>query len=119
MTEVTKSLTNRGTLRIVGILRHGPARLGEIERALNTIGAPRYTLRQDLERMARDGLVTKEIAHIGPPARIVYRLTDFGQDFADHAADLMAFIDRHQTDIIAARQRAKEAERAAAPLRAA
>jgi len=114
MVEITKSLTNRGTLRIAEVLRAGPARLGEIERALNEIGAPRYKLRQDLERMVRDGIITREIVHIGPPARIAYRLTEFGQDFADHAANLMQFIDRHQADIVAARQRTNEAQRAAA-----
>jgi DNA-binding HxlR family transcriptional regulator len=115
MTEPTKSLTNRGTLRIASILRAGPHRLGEIERALTKIGAARYMLRKDLERMERDGIIVREVVHIGPPARIAYRLTDFGRDFGDHAANLLAFLDRHQPAIEASRQRvrdAREAERA-------
>jgi DNA-binding HxlR family transcriptional regulator len=117
MVEATKSLTNRGTLRIASILRAAPARLGEIERALSAIGAPRTLLAVDLKRMIRDGLITKEIAHIGPPARIVYALTPLGRDFADYASNLMAFIDRHQAGIEGARQRAHDAnevDRAAA-----
>lgn len=109
MTETTKSLTNRGTLRIASILRTGPARIGDIERGLIAIGVQRCSMRQDLDRMIRDGLITKEIVALGPPARIAYTLTPFGRDFADHAANLMSFIDRHQPAIEAARQHARVA----------
>lgn len=45
-------------------LHRGPARPGEIARALDELGARRYSLNVDLARMARDGLIVKELTHI-------------------------------------------------------
>jgi DNA-binding HxlR family transcriptional regulator len=61
----------------------------------------------DLARMARDGLIVKELVQISAPARPVYRLSALGQEFAALASPLMAWIDAHQAEIEATRQSAR------------
>jgi DNA-binding HxlR family transcriptional regulator len=117
MTSPAKTMPNKGALRIAQVLSTGPAGKGTIAHALGTLGAHRYKLEDDLSRLVRDGLVTKELTRITAPARPEYRLTPLGAEFAALATPLMRWIDSHRPHIETARQYsrdAKESQRAAA-----
>jgi DNA-binding HxlR family transcriptional regulator len=60
--------------------------------------------------MTNDGIVVREIVSIAPPTRTVYRLTAFGADYAQRAADLTTFIDRHTTAIEVYRDQVRQAD---------
>lgn len=105
----TRSLLNPYGLRIVCALRAGPLRFNQIDRAVDIPHAP--LLASVLKKLARDGVVTRTVHQLGPPAVVSYALTPLGRDLSQHAAPMIDWMISHADEVEAARER----HRAAAP----
>jgi DNA-binding HxlR family transcriptional regulator len=97
----TRSLLREVSLRIVTHLDNGPARFSEIAALPGTPNPP--LLAKHLRRLVRDGIITRTIVAIGPPANVSYSLTDLGRSMVAPAAAMIAWLDRHRPLITAAR----------------
>jgi DNA-binding HxlR family transcriptional regulator len=97
----TRSLLREISLRIVGHLNNGLARFSEIAALPGTPNPP--LLAKHLRRLVRDGIVTRTIVAIGPPAHVSYGLTELGMTMTAPAAAMIAWLDRHRPLITAAR----------------
>ena len=72
-----------------------------------------------MKKLARDGLVTRHVITLGPPAKVEYELTDVGADLVDPALAMTAWVDSYRERITETRREsnaAKAARRAQALL---
>jgi DNA-binding HxlR family transcriptional regulator len=100
-TSGTRALNNQLCLRIARELRHKPLGFNAIERAVKAPHPPELSAR--LKAMIRDGLVTREVISLGPPASTRYSLTMLGRQLAEPATALIDFIDTHIDQVESAR----------------
>jgi DNA-binding HxlR family transcriptional regulator len=99
----TRSVENPYCTRTVAFLRGGARRFHEIEKHLD-IRRP-AALSDLLKKMERDGLLTRHMIIIGPPARVEYVLTPLGKSLANPASAMIEWIDKHHGDVERARER--------------
>jgi len=97
-----RAVTSTLTLRIVHALWRGPLRFNAIERAALAVHPPQ--LSRHLKKMARDGLITRCVVALGPPAHIEYALTPLGTTLASPASELLGWVDEHADQVEAARE---------------
>jgi DNA-binding HxlR family transcriptional regulator len=96
-TSGTRALNNQMCLRIARELRRGSLGFNAIERAVKARLAPELSSR--LKAMIRDGLITREVLSLGPPASTRYSLTALGRQLAEPATTLIDFIDTHVDEV--------------------
>jgi DNA-binding HxlR family transcriptional regulator len=96
-TSGTRALNNQLCLRIARELRRKPLGFNDIQRAVKAPHPPILSAR--LKAMMRDGLVTREVISLGPPASIRYHLTDLGRQLAEPATALINWIDTHVDEV--------------------
>jgi DNA-binding HxlR family transcriptional regulator len=99
----TRSVENPYCVRTVVFLRNGARRFHEIEKHLD-IRRP-AALSDLLKKMERDGLLTRHMIIIGPPARVEYVLTPLGKSLANPASAMVDWIDKNHAAIERARER--------------
>jgi DNA-binding HxlR family transcriptional regulator len=108
-----KSVDHQMGLKIIVALRHGPKHFVEIERAIFSRNPPQQS--RILKKLERDGLLTRTVLRVGPPASTIYTLTDLGKSLAESSLPLINWLGEHRNDLSYARERARadqEAERA-------
>jgi DNA-binding HxlR family transcriptional regulator len=113
----TNAITRALSLKIVGALRYGPRRFSQIEHTTDAKNP--VDLSRVLKKLCRDGVITRHVITLGPPARIEYSLTELGADLVEPALGMTAWLDRYQERLADTRRPsndAKAAERAQALL---
>jgi DNA-binding HxlR family transcriptional regulator len=98
----TTALTRELSLKVVASLRHGARRFCQIE---TTTGVKNPVhLSRVLKKLVRDGLITRHVLTLGPPAKVEYELTDIGADLVEPALGVTAWIDSYRARIIDTRR---------------
>jgi DNA-binding HxlR family transcriptional regulator len=100
---VLEMLASKWIYLVVGALRMGKRRHGELARKVEGISPKMLT--QTLRVLERDGLVSREIFAVIPP-RVEYELTDLGRNLADLLNQIRVWSERHAPDIREARAQA-------------
>ncbi|MEU5852568.1 winged helix-turn-helix transcriptional regulator [Saccharopolyspora shandongensis] len=93
---------DKWSLLVVGQLRDGPLRFGELHRAVRGISQRMLTL--TLRKLERDGLVSRSVQASVPP-RVDYELTPLGDSLLGPALALGEWAIEHRTEIAANRLR--------------
>lgn len=105
---VLEMLASKWVYLVVGALRAGRRRHGELARKVEGITPKMLT--QTLRVLERDGLVRREIFPVIPP-RVEYELTELGLNLADLLNQIRLWSERHAPEIRDARAQALAAER--------
>lgn len=103
-------LANTWNAVVVWALREAPARPGELRERIGGI-SPKV-LTETLRRLRSDGLVERR-AYAGSPPRVEYSLTGLGRTLLEPIGAFGAWAFEHGEDVMAARERAADAGRAA------
>ena len=114
MTLATRTLTSPIAMRVLCLLRHGARGFNDLQRSVEVDRATTFS--KLLKKLQRDGVLTREVLKLGPPARTLYHLTDAGKELAEPVAALCTWLARNESKIMASRQASnskREAERAA------
>jgi DNA-binding HxlR family transcriptional regulator len=98
--EVLDRIGDKWSLLVIGALRTGPLRFGELERAVAGI-SPRM-LTWTLKHLVEDGLVART-AHAEVPPRVEYALTGLGRSLVPLLLALADWAMAHRAEINAHR----------------
>jgi DNA-binding HxlR family transcriptional regulator len=100
---VLEMLASKWVYLVVGALRSGKRRHGELARKVEGITPKMLT--QTLRVLERDGLVHREIFPVIPP-RVEYELTELGRNLAELLHQIRVWSERHAPEIREARAQA-------------
>ncbi|MBY6368603.1 winged helix-turn-helix transcriptional regulator [Rhodococcoides corynebacterioides] len=95
-----QDITSRWGVLALAALHDGPHRFGELRRRVD--GVSERMLAQTLQRLERDGLVTRTVLTQIPPA-VEYALTDLGSDAAAALVQLIGVVERRIDEVVTAR----------------
>lgn len=104
---VLEMLASKWVYLVVGALRSGKRRHGELARKVEGITPKMLT--QTLRVLERDGLVRREIFPVIPP-HVEYELTELGRNLSDLLHQIRVWSERHAPEIREARAQALAAE---------
>lgn len=111
---VLEVIANKWVCLVVGALRPGTVRFGELRRRLD--GITQKMLTQTLRELERNGLVHRAVYPSIPP-RVEYSLTDLGQSVGGLMDAIRVWSETHIDDIQDARERyAEQAARELEPV---
>jgi DNA-binding HxlR family transcriptional regulator len=99
--EVLDRIGDKWSLLIIGTLRHGPMRFGEIQTTVAGISQRMLTL--TLNRLVNDSLVTRTAFPEIPP-RVEYDLTELGRTLLPLVISLAEWAMAHHEEITASRR---------------
>jgi DNA-binding HxlR family transcriptional regulator len=99
---VLEMLASKWVYLVVGSLRPGRRRYGEIARKVEGITPKMLT--QTLRVLERDGLVRREVFPVIPP-HVEYELTELGQNLAGLLGQIRTWAERYAPEIREARAR--------------
>ena len=105
---VLDKLGDKWTTLIMIALAPGPRRFSEIQRGIPDIS--KRMLTQTLRALQREGLLERTVFPTTPPS-VEYRLSGLGRSLLDPLAGLIAWAERNQADMSAARAEFDAAER--------
>ncbi|MFE5857202.1 winged helix-turn-helix transcriptional regulator [Streptomyces sp. NPDC056500] len=100
--EILGVIGDKWTLIVMGQLRDGSLRFGELQRAAEGVSQRMLTL--TLRRLERDGLLVRTV-HASVPPRVEYALTEVGSALLAPAAALGQWASAHRTRISDSRSR--------------
>nr|WP_239533448.1 MULTISPECIES: helix-turn-helix domain-containing protein [Rhodococcus] len=95
-----QDITSRWGLLALAALHEGPYRFGALRRRVD--GVSERMLSQTLQRLERDGLITRTVLEQIPP-KVEYALTDLGRDMAVRLVGLIEFVESTLPTVTAAR----------------
>jgi DNA-binding HxlR family transcriptional regulator len=98
--EVLNRIGDKWSLLVIGTLRGGPLRFGELEQAVAGISQRMLTL--TLKHLVEDGLVSR-MAYAEVPPRVDYELTELGRTLLPLVISLAEWAMAHHEDINANR----------------
>ncbi|WP_424187129.1 winged helix-turn-helix transcriptional regulator [Actinokineospora sp. G85] len=81
-------LANKWTALVLGVLKRGPHRFGELRRAVD--GISQKMLTQTLRNLERDGFVTRTVYPTTPPT-VEYAMTPMGAEVSAYLIALSAW----------------------------
>jgi DNA-binding HxlR family transcriptional regulator len=110
LAETLARIGDKWTVMVVGTLQDGPLRYNEIHRIVDGISQRMLTL--TLKGLEQDGLVTRTMFPTIPP-RVDYELTELGRKLIVPLQGLYDWAVEHRADMLAARGRFAERQRAA------
>lgn len=99
--DLMDRIGDKWSLLIIGMLRTGQLRFGELQRRIPGISQRMLTLK--LRSLERDGLITRTV-HAEVPPRVEYELTEMGQTLIEPALGLALWAVKHQPAISEARE---------------
>jgi DNA-binding HxlR family transcriptional regulator len=94
--QILTLIGDKWSIMVIGQLRDGTLRFGELHRAVTGISQRMLTL--TLRRLERDGLLTRTV-HATVPPRVDYTLTELGTTLLDSVAALSAWAIAHRHEI--------------------
>jgi DNA-binding HxlR family transcriptional regulator len=98
--EVLNRIGDKWSLLVIGTLRGGPLRFGELEQAVAGISQRMLTL--TLKHLVEDGLVSR-MAYAEVPPRVEYELTELGRTLLPLVISLAEWAMAHHEEINANR----------------
>ena len=98
--EVFDRISDKWSLLVVGALREGPLRFGELEKAITGISQRMLTL--TLKHLVQDGLVSRT-AYAEVPPRVEYEVTPLGKTLVPLVIALAEWAIEHRDEINANR----------------
>lgn len=98
--EVLDRIGDKWSLMVVGTLRFGPLRFGELEKAIDGISQRMLTL--TLKHLVEDGLVART-AYAEVPPRVEYEVTELGATLVPLVIKLAEWAMGHADEINANR----------------
>ncbi|MEV0199410.1 helix-turn-helix domain-containing protein [Nonomuraea sp. NPDC050691] len=98
--QILSVIGDKWSILVVGQLRDGTLRFGELHRAVKGISQRMLTL--TLRQLERDGLVTRTV-HPSVPPRVDYALTELGTTLLDSVTALGQWATAHRQEINAHR----------------
>jgi DNA-binding HxlR family transcriptional regulator len=110
LAETLARIGDKWTVMVVGTLQDGSLRYNEIHRIVDGISQRMLTL--TLKGLEQDGLVTRTMFPTIPP-RVDYELTELGRKLIVPLQGLYDWAVEHRADMLAARGRFAEKQRAA------
>jgi DNA-binding HxlR family transcriptional regulator len=99
--EVLNRIGDKWSLLVIGTLRGGPLRFGELEEAVAGISQRMLTL--TLKHLVEDGLVSRT-AYAEVPPRVEYELTELGRTLLPLVISLAEWAMAHHHEINANRR---------------
>ncbi|WP_020660842.1 winged helix-turn-helix transcriptional regulator [Amycolatopsis benzoatilytica] len=99
--EVLDRIGDKWSLLVIGTLRSGPLRFGELHEAAAGISQRMLTL--TLKRLVEDGLVVRT-AYAEVPPRVEYEVTELGRTLVPHVMALAEWAMAHHEQINANRR---------------
>src|SRR6267154_875206 len=108
--ETLARIGDKWTVMVVAALSKGPIRYNEVRRRVEGISQRMLTL--TLKGLEQDGLVTRTMFPTIPP-RVDYELTELGRKLIVPLHGLYDLAVEHRADMLAARGRFAEKQRAA------
>ncbi|KJK43276.1 HxlR family transcriptional regulator [Lentzea aerocolonigenes] len=99
--EVFDRISDKWSLLVVGALREGPLRFGELEKAITGISQRMLTL--TLKHLVQDGLVSRT-AYAEVPPRVEYEVTPLGKTLVPLVIALAEWAIEHRDEINANRR---------------
>ncbi|MFB6843813.1 winged helix-turn-helix transcriptional regulator [Streptomyces sp. NPDC056373] len=113
--QILDRIGDKWSLLVIALLEHRRLRFTELRREID--GVSQRMLTVTLRSLERDGLVKRTVHPVVPP-RVEYELTSLGRTLHTTIQSLVAWTEKHQEEIAAARTeydtRAAEAADAAA-----
>jgi DNA-binding HxlR family transcriptional regulator len=100
--EILSLVGDKWSLLVIGQLRDGPRRFGELHRAVSGISQRMLTL--TVRQLERDGLLTRTVYASVPP-RVEYALTPLGSTLVGSVMALAEWAVAHRGEIQANRRR--------------
>lgn len=98
--QVLDRISDKWSLLVIGALRHGPLRFGELEKSITGISQRMLTL--TLKHLAEDGLVSRT-AYAEVPPRVEYEVTPLGKTLVPLVIALAEWALEHRDEINANR----------------
>jgi DNA-binding HxlR family transcriptional regulator len=98
--EVFDRISDKWSLLVVGALREGPLRFGELEKAITGISQRMLTL--TLKHLVQNGLVSRT-AYAEVPPRVEYEVTPLGRTLVPLVIALAEWAIEHRDEINASR----------------
>lgn len=98
--DTMQDITGRWGVLALAALAEGPYRFGALRRRVD--GVSERMLSQTLQRLERDGLVTRTVLEQIPP-KVEYTLTDLGRAAADHLVGLIDLVQSNIATVTTAR----------------
>lgn len=95
--QVLDCVADKWAVLIVGLLRAGPQRFGELRR--NIEGVSQKMLTQTLRSLERDGIIHREVFASVPP-KVAYSLTPMGRSLSVTLDELRVWAERHIEDVL-------------------
>lgn len=99
--EVLDRISDKWSLLVVGALRGGPLRFGELEKSVAGISQRMLTL--TLKHLVEDGLVSRT-AYAEVPPRVEYEMTELGKTLVPLVIALAEWAMAHRDEINANRR---------------
>ena len=96
-----RTVTDDFAMRVIANLRNGQMRSNELARRIRSPNAMHFT--RLMKKMRRDGTVVRIVRDLGPPAIILYQLTDLGKTLVEPASAVVGWVDQHGGDVMVAR----------------
>jgi DNA-binding HxlR family transcriptional regulator len=100
--QILDRIADKWSLLVIALLDKETLRFNELRRCID--GVSQRMLTVTLRQLERDGLVLRTVQASVPP-RVYYSLTEMGRTLHDTVQALVAWTERHQNDIAAARAR--------------
>ncbi|MBY6537441.1 helix-turn-helix transcriptional regulator [Rhodococcus sp. BP-349] len=98
--DTMQDITSRWGVLALAALHEGPYRFGALRRRVD--GVSERMLSQTLQRLERDGLITRTVLEHVPP-KVEYALTDLGRVMATRLVDLIELVESSSPTVTAAR----------------
>jgi DNA-binding HxlR family transcriptional regulator len=95
--QVLDCVANKWAVLIVGLLRSGPQRFGELRRSIE--GVSQKMLTQTLRSLERDGIVHRAV-FAGVSLKVEYSLTPMGGTLASTLDELRLWAEQHIEDVL-------------------
>lgn len=100
--QVLDCVADKWAVLIVGLLRGGPQRFGELRRGIE--GVSQKMLTQTLRSLERDGIVHRAELTSAPPKVVSYSLTPMGRSLATTLDALRLWAEQHIEDVLRHRE---------------
>jgi len=99
--ETLDRVGSKWTMLVIGVLRDGPLRFGELLEQIP--GLSQRMLTRTLRQLERDGMVSREVFAEVPP-RVVYTLSTLGETLIEPAMTLVRWTLEHHEQIASSRE---------------
>lgn len=95
--QVLDCVADKWAVLILGLLRHGAQRFGQLRRGIE--GVSQKMLTQTLRSLERDGIVHRQVFACSPP-KVEYTLTPLGDSLASTLDLLRLWAEQHIEDVL-------------------